>query len=226
MKKLPKFRLFYTVRIAFILAAIGVLMYWGGPYPVNGSVARLHLDGLPVSLRGGYPGLVVSGHRFACDRPLSPRELSPEIRNRCATDVAGKLLELEFQIRPFQVDFCQLKYGARVMKCHGIQDYRNRADQADFWVEDSLELTAFDRLWLLLNNPLANIFGNISELDWNPLMKILPWVISSLFGVGIWLDFRKLSMSKAILFGLTTLFLTPFFERLVLGLVVITGHVD
>jgi hypothetical protein len=221
MKKLSQLRLFYTTIITFILSAIVTLMYWGGPYSINGSVARLHLDGLPVSLMGGKPGLVFSGHRFKCDL-----KLSPEIRSRCTTVLAGKPLELKFRIQPFSVDFCKLKYGDRVMKCDGLQDYRNQAGQADFWIKDSLDLTAFDRIWILLNNPLANIFGNINELDWDSLIKILPWLISFLLCVGIWLDLRKLSVSTAILFGLGFLFLVPFFERLVTRIVLIMGHVD
>lgn len=226
MKKLPKIKLFYTARIAFILAAIVVLMFWGGPYAVNGSVAELSLDGQPGILMEGSSSLLISGHRFACERPLYPLVNNSEIRNRCTTILAGKPLDLEFKIRPFQVDACQLKYGDRVLKCDGFQDYRNRQGQADFWVEESLNLTAGDRLWILLENPLANIFGNISELDWNAMDKIVPWAIAALFSLGIWLDFRKLSVSLAILFSSIPLFLTPFLKWLVPVVLLITGHLD
>lgn len=227
MKNLPKFQLVHTRRIALIFAALLILMYWGGPYSINGSVARLYFDRLPVSLSGGNPGLVVSGHRFACDRQLSPfRKMNQQMRNRCTTHIAGKLLDLEFQIEPFKVHDCQLKYGDRAMKCNGFQDYKNRTGQADFWLDTPLALTEIDRFWILINNPLANIFGNISELDWNTLDKILAWVISSLLGLGLWLDFRKASASLAILLSLIPLFLNPLTHWLVLLSIIVTGHVD
>lgn len=184
---------------------------------MRGSVAELNL--------GGQPGVFISGHRFSCNW----KQFSDNI-TRCRTILKGKPLEVEFTLNlegPLGcTDSCNLRYDDRNFLCNGFKDYRHKKGQVDLDVENPLDLTEFDRWWVLLNNPLANFFGNISEIDWDRLLGILPWVISSLIGVGIWLDLRRVSILTATLLSPLALVLTPVIGWFTALVLILTGQVD
>jgi hypothetical protein len=94
-------------------------------------------------------------------------------------------------------------------------------------MENSLDLTESDRWWLLLTNPLANIFGNITEIDWKNIEPIVTWVVSILISVGIWLELSRASVLWATILSLGTLALVrPLVWWFTLLVLVLTGHAD
>lgn len=216
MNRRQNFRRSYTHIAAYFLTIVIVLISWGGPDAVRGAVVSLRID--------GQPDVIVSGHRFSCNWRKSSDNL-----NQCRTRLKGRILEVEFIInKVLSPNPCSLKYNDRLFTCSGFNDvWLGQDDAVKIWVGDTLGLTQFDRWWILLNNPLANLFGNLSESEWDRLELILAWIVSILTGVGIWLDWKRWSLPIATLFSLVTVPLMTPVVRWCLGLLVwFSGHVD
>jgi hypothetical protein len=108
-----------------------------------------------------------------------------------------------------------------------------RRGQVDLSVENSLGLTQFDQFWLMLTNSLANIFGNITEIDWDKITPILTMPISILAGIAIGLDLMQFSETRSILpyFKVflaipIALLLQPAVLSFVNLVLILTGHAD
>ncbi|MBD0313174.1 MAG: hypothetical protein ICV86_09880 [Microcoleus sp. T3-bin5] len=107
----------------------------------------------------------------------------------------------------------------------------HKSNQADLWVENSLGLTDFDRIWLFLTNPLANIFGKMTENDWDNITPILSWVVAILIAAALGLQFMQTPRVGSRLAGFIlivpiSILIQPivwWFTGLVL---ILTGHVD
>lgn len=209
-----------------LIIAIGI-MFWGGPISVDGAVAELRIgegSSSELALREGHRMTIVSGHSFSCDW----KDASNNI-NRCRTNLKGRSLEIEFKVEPLGVPQCNIRYSEQSFQCGGSHDYRHKPGQADFWIENSLGLTDFDRIWLFLTNPLANLFGNITEIDWNYIIPILSWVVAILIAAALGLDFMETPRGGSRFAGFIlpiSILITPIVLWFtVLGLLV-TGHVD
>jgi hypothetical protein len=211
-----------------LIIAIGI-MFWGGPTSVGGAVAEFRIgegSSSELALREGHRVTIVSGHSFSCDW----KDASNNI-NRCRTNLKGRSLEIEFKVELFQVPQCNIRYSGQSFQCGGFNDYRHKPGQADLWIENSLGLTDFDRIWLLLTNPLANIFGNITEIDWNNITPILNWVVAISISVAIGWRFMQTPrvgsrFAGFILIVAISILIRPivwWFTQLVL---MITGHAD
>src|SRR4028119_984125 len=166
-----------------LIIAIGII-FWGGPISVAGSVAELRIgegSRSELALREGHRITIVSGHSFSCDW----KDASNNI-NRCRTNLKGRSLEIEFKVGWLEVvPQCNIRYSEQSFQCGGFNDYRHKPGQADLWIENSLGLTDFDRIWLFLTNPLANLFGNITEIDWDNIIHILSWVVAIIIAAEI-----------------------------------------
>ncbi|GET44060.1 hypothetical protein [Microseira wollei] len=207
----------YWSILAYCLVIAIAVMYWGGPISVGGAIAELRIG-------EGDRSIILSGHQFLCDWQHSRYNVT-----RCRTLLKRKSLEVEFTLnRPLAgPETCNIKYDGRVFTCKGFNDYRHKTGQVDLYMENSLDLTESDRWWLLLTNPLANIFGNISEIDWSNIEPIVTWVVSILISVGIWLELSRVSVLWATILSLGTLALVrPFVRWLTLLVLILTGHVD
>jgi hypothetical protein len=211
-----------------LIIAIGI-MFWGGPISVAGAVAELRIgegSSSELALREGHRMTIVSGHSFSCDW----KDASNNI-NRCRTNLKGRSLEIEFKVEPFEVPQCNIRYSEQSFQCGGFNDYRHKAGQADLWIENSLGLTDFDRIWLFLTNPLANLFGNITEIDWDNITPILSWVVAILIAAALGLHFMQTPrvgsrFAGFILIVPISILIRPivwWFTGLVL---ILTGHVD
>jgi hypothetical protein len=126
---------------------------------------------------------------------------------------------------------CNIRYSGQSFQCGGLYDMRHKSNQADLWIENSLGLTDLDRIWLFLTNPLANLFGNITEIDWNNITPILSWVVAILIAAALGLHFMQTPrvgsrFAGFILIVPISILITPivwWFTGLVL---LLTGHVD
>jgi len=167
--------LHYPLAIAAYCLIMAGIMFWGGPSSVAGAVAELRIG-----------DTIVSGHSFSCDW----KDASNNI-NRCRTTLKGRSLEIEFKVDPLEVRQCNIRYSEQSFQCGGFNDYRHKPGQADLWIENSLGLTDFDRIWLFLTNPLANLFGNITEIDWDNITPILSWVVAILIAAALGLHFMQ-----------------------------------
>ena len=212
-----------------LIMAIGI-MFWGGPTSVAGAVAEFRIgegSSSELALREGHRITIVSGHSFSCDR----KDASNNI-NRCRTNLKGRSLEIEFKIEPpFKVPQCNIRYSGQSFQCGGYNDYRHGSGQADLWIENSLGLTDFDRIWLLLTNPLANIFGNITEIDWNNIEPILNWVVAISISVAIGWRFMQTPrvgsrFAGFILIVAISILIRPIVWWFTVLVVMLTGHAD
>jgi len=212
-----------------LIIAIGII-FWGGPISVAGSVAELRIgegSTYQLGLREGHGITIVSGHSFSCDW----KDASNNI-NRCRTNLKGRSLEIEFKVEPFsKVPQCNIRYSGQSFQCGGFNDLRHKSGQADLWIENSLGLTDFDRIWLFLTNPLANLFGNITERDWENITPILNWVVTILIGAALGLQFMQtprvwLRFAGFILIVPISILIIPIVGRFTLLLLLLTGHVD
>src|SRR4028119_304804 len=211
-----------------LIIAIGI-MFWGGPISVAGSVAELRIgegSSSELALREGHRITIVSGHYFSCDW----KDASNNI-NRCRTNLKGRSLEIEFKVEPFKVPQCNIRYSEQSFQCGGSNDYRHKAGQADLWIENSLGLTDFDRIWLFLTNPLANLFGNITEIDWDNITRILNWVVTILIAAALGLHFMQtprvwLRFAGFILIVPISILIRPIVWRFTLLVLILTGHAD
>ena len=212
-----------------LIIAIGI-MFWGGPISVAGPVAELRIgegSSSELALREGHRITIVSGHSFSCDW----KDASNNI-NRCRTNLKGRSLEIEFKVGWLEVvQQCNIRYSEQSFQCGGFNDIRHKPGQADLWIENSLGLTDFDRIWLFLTNPLANLFGNITELDWNTITPILSWVVSILIAVALGLQFMQTPrvgsrFAGFILIVPISILIRPIVEWFTLLVLILTGHVD
>jgi hypothetical protein len=212
-----------------LIIAIGIL-FWGGPISVAGAVAELSIGegSSPRSaLLEGHRITIVSGHSFSCDW----KDASHNI-HRCRTNLKGRSLEIEFEDGWVEaVPQCNIRYSGQSFQCDGLYDLHHKPGQADLWIENSLGLTDFDRIWLVLTNPLANLFGNMIESDWHNITPILSWVVAILIAAALGLQFMQTPMVGSrfagfILIVPISILITPivlWFTTLVL---LLTGHVD
>ena len=219
---------FAIAAYCLIIVAIGI-MYWGGPSSVAGAVAELRIgegSRSELALRQGHRITIVSGHSFSCDW----KDASNNI-NRCRTNLKGRSLEIEFKVEPFKVPQCNIRYSEQSFQCRGFNDFRHKRGQADLWIENSLGLTDFDRIWLFLTNPLANLFGNITEIDWNYIIPILSWVVAILITAALGL--HKVQTPRVgsrfagfILIVRRSILITPIVGWFTVLVLILTGHVD
>ena len=212
-----------------LIIAIGI-MFWGGPISVAGAVAELRIgegSSSELALREGHRITIVSGHSFSCDW----KDASHNI-HRCRTNLKGRSLEIEFKDGWMEVVAqCNIRYSGQSFQCGAFYDMPHKSNQADLWVENSLGLTDFDRIWLFLTNPLANLFGNITEIDWNNITPILSWVVAILIAAALGLHFMQTPrvgsrFAGFILIVPISILIRPivwWFTGLVL---ILTGHVD
>ncbi|MEG4580175.1 hypothetical protein QUA71_11260 [Microcoleus sp. MON1_C5] len=212
-----------------LIIAIGI-MFWGGPISVAGAVAELRIgegSSSELALREGHRITIVSGHSFSCDW----KDASHNI-HRCRTNLKGRSLEIEFKDGSMEVvPQCNIRYSGQSFQCGGFYDMRHKPGQADLWIENSLGLTDFDRIWLFLTNPLANLFGNITEPDWDNITPILSWVVAILIAAALGLHFMQTPrvgsrFAGFILIVPISILIQPivwWFTGLVL---ILTGHVD
>jgi hypothetical protein len=218
----------FAIAAYCLIIAIGI-MFWGGPISVAGAVAELRIgegSSSESALREGHRITIVSGHSFSCDW----KDASNNI-NRCRTNLKGRSLEIEFKVDPLEVRQCNIRYSEQSFQCGGFKDYRHKPGQADLWIENSLGLTDFDRIWLFLTNPLANLFGNITEIDWENIISILSWVVAILIAAALGLHFMQTPrvgsrFAGFILIVPISILIRPivwWFTALVL---VLTGHAD
>jgi len=225
-KRLPHSPL--TIAAYCLIIAIGI-MFWGGPISVAGAVAELRIgegSSSELALREGHRMTIVSGHSFSCDW----KDASNNI-NRCRTNLKGRSLEIEFKVEPLEVPQCNIRYSEQSFQCGGSHDYRHKPGQADLWIENSLGLTDFDRIWLFLTNPLANLFGNITEIDWDNIIPILNWVVTILIAAALGLHFMQtprvwLRFAGFILIVPISILIRPIVWRFTLLVLVLTGHAD
>ena len=212
-----------------LIIAIGII-FWGGPISVAGSVAELRIgegSSSESALREGHRITIVSGHSFSCDW----KDASNNI-NRCRTNLKGRSLEIEFKEGWAEVvPQCNIRYSGQSFQCGGFYDLRHKSNQADLWIENSLGLTDFDRIWLFLTNPLANLFGNITEIDWNKITPILSWVVAILIAAALGLHFMQtpwvgLRFAGFILIVPISILITPSVESFIVLVLLLTGHVD
>ncbi len=108
---------------------------------------------------------------------------------------------------------------------------RHKAGQADLWVENSLGLTDFDRIWLFLTNPLANLFGNITEIDWDYIIPILSGVVAILIAAALGLHFMQTPrvgsrFAGFILIVPISILIRPIVWWFTLLVLIVTGHLD
>jgi hypothetical protein len=226
----------YTLSLAYCLVAAIFIMYLGGPISIQGSVAELKIgEGArsDITIKESERIILISGHRFFCDW-----KWNQEVSTRCKTRLKGKPLEVEFMLElpadaPGGVIFCHLQYDGQLLNCGAFKDYRHKKGQVDLSVENSLGLTQSDRFWLMLTNPLANIFGNITEIDWDKITPILTMSISILAGIAIGLDLMQFSETRSILpyFKVflaipIALLLQPAVLSFVNLVLILTGHAD
>ena len=211
-----------------LIIAIGI-MFWGGPISVAGAVAELRIgegSSSELALREGHRMTIVSGHSFSCDW----KDASNNI-NRCRTNLKGRSLEIEFKVKLFEVTQCNIRYSGQSFQCGGSNDYRHKPGQADLWIENSLGLTDFDRIWLFLTNPLANLFGNITEIDWDNIIPILTWVVAILIAAALGLHFMQTPrvgsrFAGFILIVPISILIRPIVWWFTLLVLVLTGHAD
>ena len=168
----------------------------------------------------------VSGHSFSCDW----KDASNNI-NRCRTNLKGRSLEIEFKVEIFEVPQCNIRYSGQSFQCGGFNDYRHKPGQADIWIENSLGLTDFDRIWLFLTNPLANLFGNITEIDWDNITPILSWVVAILIAAALGLHFMQTPrvgsrFAGFILIVPISILIRPIVWWFTLLVLILTGHAD
>ena len=211
-----------------LIIAIGI-MFWGGPISVAGAVAELRIgegSSSELALREGHRITIVSGHSFSCDW----KDASNNI-NRCRTNLKGRSLEIEFKVEPLEVPQCNIRYSEQSFQCGGSNDMRHKPGQADLWIENSLGLTDFDRIWLFLTNPLANLFGNITENDWDNITPILSWVVAILIAAALGLHFMQTPtvgsrFAGFILIVPISILIRPIVWRFTLLVLIVTGHAD
>lgn len=212
-----------------LIIAIGI-MFWGGPLSVAGSVAELRIgegSSSELALREGHRMTIVSGHSFSCDR----KDASNNI-NRCRTNLKGRSLEIEFKVGWLEVvPQCNIRYSGQSFQCGGFNDFRHKDGQADLWIENSLGLTDFDRIWLFLTNPLANLFGNITEIDWDNITPILSWVVAILIVAALGLHFMQTPrvgsrFAGFILIVPISILIRPIVWWFTAVVLILTGHVD
>jgi hypothetical protein len=212
-----------------LIIAIGI-MFWGGPISVAGAVAELRIgegSSSESALREGHRITIVSGHSFSCDW----KDASHNI-HRCRTNLKGRSLEIEFKDGWVEaVPECNIRYSGQSFQCGGLYDMRHKSNQADLWIENSLGLTDLDRIWLFLTNPLANLFGNITEIDWNNITPILSWVVAILIAAALGLQFMQTPMVGSRFAGFILIVPISILIRPIVwwftGLVLIlTGHAD
>jgi hypothetical protein len=212
-----------------LIIAIGI-MFWGGPISVAGAVAELRIgegSSSELALREGHRITIVSGHSFSCDW----KDASNNI-NRCRTNLKGRSLEIEFKEGFMEVvPECNIRYSGQSFQCGAFYDMPHKSNQADVWIENSLGLTDFDRIWLFLTNPLANLFGNITEIDWDNITPILSWVVAIIIAAALGLHFMQTPrvwsrFAGFILIVPISILIRPivwWFTGLVL---LLTGHLD
>jgi len=212
---------------ACLIIAIGI-MFWGGPSSVAGAVAEFRIgegSRSESALREGHRITIVSGHSFSCDW----KDASNNI-NRCRTNLKGRSLEIEFKVEPFKVPQCNIRYSEQSFQCGGSNDYRHKPGQADLWIENSLGLTDFDRIWLFLTNPLANLFGNITEIDWDNIIPILTWVVAILIAAALVHSMQTPRVGSRfagfILIVPISILITPIVWWFTLLVLIVTGHAD
>lgn len=218
----------FVIAAYCLIIAIGI-MFWGGPISVAGAVAELRIgegSSSELALREGHRMTIVSGHSFSCDW----KDASNNI-NRCRTNLKGRSLEIEFKVEPFKVPQCNIRYSEQSFQCGGSHDYRHKPGQADLWIENSLGLTDFDRIWLFLTNPLANLFGNITEIDWNNITPILSWVVAILIAAALGLHFMQTPrvwsrFAGFILIVPISILIRPIVWWFTGVVLILTGHVD
>ena len=212
-----------------LIIAIGI-MFWGGPISVAGPVAELRIgegSSSESALREGHRITIVSGHSFSCDW----KDASNNI-NRCRTNLKGRSLEIEFKVGWAEVvSQCNIRYSEQSFQCGCSHDYRHKPGQADLWIENSLGLTDFDRIWLFLTNPLANLFGNITESDWNNITPILSWVVAILIAAALGLHFMQTPrvgsrFAGFILIVPISILIRPIVEWFTYVVLILTLHVD
>ncbi|MEG4518444.1 MULTISPECIES: hypothetical protein [unclassified Microcoleus] len=212
-----------------LIIAIGI-MFWGGPISVAGSVAELRIgegSSSELALREGHRITIVSGHSFSCDW----KDASNNI-NRCRTNLKGRSLEIEFKEGWMEVvPECNIRYSGQSFQCGAFYDMRHKSNQADLWIENSLGLTDFDRIWLFLTNPLANLFGNITEMDWNNITPILSWVVAILIAAALGLHFMQTPrvgsrFAGFILIVPISILIRPIVGWFTLLVLILTRHVD
>lgn len=220
----------FAIAAYCLIIAIGIMIFWGGPSSVAGPVAELRIgegSSSELALREGHRITIVSGHSFSCDW----KDASNNI-NRCRTNLKGRSLEIEFKVEPLvKVPQCNIRYSEQSFQCGGFTDMRHKLGQADFWIENSLGLTDFDRIWLFLTNPLANLFGNITEIDWNYIIPILSWVVAILIAAPLRLDFMQTPRVGSRFAGFIqivqiSILITPIVWWFTVLLLLRTGHVD
>ena len=107
----------------------------------------------------------------------------------------------------------------------------HKSNQADVWIENSLGLTDFDRIWLFLTNPLANIFGNMIESDWDNITPILSWVVAILIAAALGLHFMQTPrvwsrFAGFILIVPVSILIRPIVWWFTGVVLILTGHVD
>ncbi|MEG4009382.1 hypothetical protein QUA41_09970 [Microcoleus sp. Pol11C1] len=211
-----------------LIIAIGII-FWGGPISVAGSVAELRIgEGSRYGLaREGHRITIVSGHSFSCDW----KDASNNI-NRCRTNLKGRSLEIEFKEGWLEVvPQCNIRYSGQSFQCGAFYDLPHKPNQADVWIENSLGLTDFDRIWLFLTNPLANIFGNMIESDWDNITPILSWVVAILIAAALGVQFMQTPRVGSRFAGLIlivpiSILITPIVWCFTLLVLILTGHVD
>jgi hypothetical protein len=170
---------------------------------------------------------IVSGHSFSCDW----KDASNNI-NRCRTNLKGRSLEIEFEEGWAEVvPQCNIRYSEQSFQCGGFYDLRHKRGQADLWIENSLGLTDFDRIWLFLTNPLANLFGNITEIDWDNIIPILSWVVAILIAAALGLHFMQTPrvgsrFAGFILIVPISILIRPIVGWFTLLVLILTGHAD
>ena len=215
---------------AYCLIIAICIMFWGGPISVAGAVAELRIgegSSSELALREGHRMTIVSGHSFSCDW----KDASNNI-NRCRTNLKGRSLEIEFKVEFLEVPQCNIRYSGQSFQCGAFYDMRHKSGQADLWIENSLGLTDFDRIWLFLTNPLANLFGNITELDWDIITPILSWVVAILIAAALGLQFMQTPRVGSRFAGfilivpISILIITPIVWWFTLSVLIETGHVD
>src|SRR4028119_184721 len=212
---LKKIFLHYPLAIAAYCLIMAGIMFWGGPISVAGAVAELRIG-----------DTIVSGHSFSCDW----KDASNNI-NRCRTTLKGRSLEIEFKVELFEVRQCNIRYSEQLFQCGGSHDFRHKPGQADLWIGNSLGLTNFDLIWLFLTNPLANLFGNITEIDWGYITPILSWVVAILIAAALDLDFMQTPRVGSRFAGFLiivqiSILITPIVWLFTLLVLLQTGHVD
>jgi len=212
-----------------LIIAIGIL-FWGGPISVAGAVAQLRIgegSSSALALREGHRITIVSGHSFSCDW----KDASHNI-HRCRTNLKGRSLEIEFKDGWMEVvPQCNIRYSEQSFQCGAFYYLNHKPGQADLWIENSLGLTDFDRIWLFLTNPLANLFGNITEPDWNNIAPILSWVVAILIAAALGLHFMQTPrvgsrFAGFILIVPISILITPIVWWFTLLVLILTGHVD